>query len=137
MKNLLLVLSFVIAASSQLLAQCDSTASYAQEFMDDNFIPDGQSYRALIFDDQLAEFETTFFGKSKYRIAAYTGMEEEQLIFSLYDEENNLLYSNEKHQNSPYWDFEVESTLNVRLEARLDKTKQSSGCAVILIGFEK
>ncbi|HKL39028.1 MAG TPA: hypothetical protein VJ894_00015 [Cryomorphaceae bacterium] len=137
MKNLLLVLSLVIAASSQLLAQCDSTASYAQEFMDDNFIPDGQSYRALIFDDQLAEFETTFFGKSKYRIAAYTGMEEEQLIFSLYDEENNLLYSNEKHQNSPYWDFEVESTLNVRLEARLDKTKQSSGCAVILIGFEK
>jgi len=137
MKNLLLVLSLVIAASSQLLAQCDSTASYAQEFMDDNFISDGQSYRALIFDDQLAEFETTFFGKSKYRIAAYTGMEEEQLIFSLYDEENNLLYSNEKHQNSPYWDFEVESTLNVRLEARLDKTKQSSGCAVILIGFEK
>lgn len=137
MKNLLFLLSLVFAASSQLLAQCDSTASYAHKYMDANFIPDGQSYRALIFDDQLAEFETTFFGKSKYRIAVYTGKEKEQLIFSLYDEENNLLFSNEKHQNSPYWDFEVESTLNIRLEAKLDKTKQSSGCAVILVGFEK
>jgi hypothetical protein len=109
----------------------------ARTFMSDDFVPDGQSYRALIFDGQVAEFETTFFANSTYRIAAFSGMEKEQLIFSLYDQENNLLFSNEEHQNSPYWDFEIESTLDVRLEAKLDKTKQSSGCAVLLVGFEK
>jgi hypothetical protein len=137
MKRLILIISFALAGICQVSAQCDSTAHYAREFMNDNFVPDGQSYRALIFDGQVAEFETTFFGNSTYRISAYSGMEEEQLIFSLYDEENNLLFTNEKFQNSPYWDFEIESTLDVRLEAKLDKTKQSSGCAVLLIGFEK
>jgi len=137
MKRLILLISFAFAGMWQASAQCDSTAHYAREFMNDNFVPDGQSYRALIFDEQVAEFETTFFGNSTYRISAFSGMEEEQLIFSIYDEENNLLFTNEKYQNSPYWDFEIESTLDVRLEAKLDKTKQSSGCAVLLIGFEK
>jgi hypothetical protein len=105
--------------------------------MSDNFIPDGQSYRALLFGDQVAEFETTLFGNSKYRIAAYAGMEKEQLVLTMYDEENNILFSNEDFENSPYWDFEVESSLKVRLEAKLDKTKQTSGCAVLLIGFER
>lgn len=137
MKRLTLIIALALAPIWHLSAQCDSTAHFAREFMNDDFIPDGQSYRALLFDGQIAEFQTTFFGKSKYRIAAFSGDEKEQLIFSLYDEENNLLFSNEEHLNSPYWDFEIESTLVVRLEAKLDKTKQSSGCAVLLVGFEK
>jgi hypothetical protein len=123
--------------SFQGMTQCDSTATLADSFMSDNFIPDGQSYRALLFGDQVAEFETTLFGNSKYRIAAYAGMEKEQLVLTMYDEENNILFSNEDFENSPYWDFEVESSLKVRLEAKLDKTKQTSGCAVLLIGFER
>ncbi len=118
-------------------AQCDSTASLAGKYMPNEFIPDGQSYRALLFGDQLAEFETTFFGQSTYRIVAFGGFEDQQLLFSLYDEENNLLFSNENYENSPYWDFEIESTMRVRLEAGLDKMKQSSGCAVLLVGFER
>jgi hypothetical protein len=137
MKRLLFIIILAFAPIWHLSAQCDSTAYLAREFMNETFIPDGQSYRALIFDGQIAEFETTFFGNSKYRIAAYSGLEEEQLIFSLYDQDNNLLFSNEEHQNSPYWDFEIESTLDVRLDAKLDKTKQTSGCAVLIVGFEK
>lgn len=137
MKRILFIIALAFAPIWQLSAQCDSTAYMARTFMSDDFVPDGQSYRALIFDGQIAEFETTFYGNSTYRIAAFSGMEKEQLIFSLYDQENNLLFSNEEHLNSPYWDFEIESTLDVRLEAQLDKTKQSSGCAVLLVGFEK
>jgi len=137
MKKLIIIIALAFAPIWELSAQCDSTAHLAREYMTDSFVPDGQSYRALVFDEQIAEFETTFFGNSKYRIAAYSGMEKEQLIFSLYDQDDNLLFTNEEHQNSPYWDFEIESTLDVRLEAKLDKTKQSSGCAVLLVGFEK
>jgi len=127
----------VMLSSMAAFSQCDSTAYLAQRAMSAEFISDGQSYRALLFGDQLAEFETTFFGNSTYRISVLAGMEEEQLIFSMFDKENNKLFSNEEFQNAPYWDFEVESTLDIRLEAKLDKTKQSSGCAVLLIGFEK
>lgn len=137
MKKFILFTTVFLGISFVSSAQCDTTAHYAQKYLKENFVPDGQSYRALLYDDQLAEFETTLFGNSIYRIVAFSGLEKEQLIFSLYDREDNLLFTNEEHKNSPYWDFEIESTLSVRLEAELDQTKQSSGCAVILIGFEK
>jgi len=137
MKNLTIFLSLMLMASFQGMAQCDSTAALADKFMSEAFIPDGQSYRALLFGDQVAEFETTLFGDSKYRIATYAGMKEDQLILTMYDEQDNVLFTNADYENSPYWDFEVESSLKVRLEAKLDKTKQTSGCAVLLIGFER
>lgn len=118
-------------------AQCDSTAHYAAQYMQKNFVSDGQSYRALLFDDQVAEFNTTFYGGSKYRIVAFAGMEKNQLQFSLYDQEGNQLFTNKEHENSNHWDFVIKDTMEGRIEARLDLTKQKSGCAVLLIGFER
>lgn len=123
--------------SALAYSQCDTTAFYADKYLGSKYITDGQSYRALVFDDQVAEFHTTFYGNARYRIVAFSGMEKEQLIFSLYDEEDNLLFSNEDHQNSTYWDFDFNATMEGRIEARLDLMKQTSGCAVILIGFER
>lgn len=134
---LLIMIGLMTIAGSQLYGQCDTTAFYAQKYMTSNFISDGQSYRSLIFDDQVAEFHTTFYGGATYRIVSFSGLEKEQIIFSLYDQEDNLLFSNEDHANSPYWDFEFTSTISGRLEAKLDILKQSSGCAVLLIGFER
>jgi len=118
-------------------AQCDSTAAIASKYMGENFVSDGQSYRALIFDDQIAEFTTTLYGKSTYRVVGIGGLEKEQLHFNIYDEDDNLLFSNADYQNSAYWDFEINSTLDCRIEAKLDLMKQKSGCAVLLIGFEQ
>lgn len=118
-------------------AQCDSTAVRADAFLQNNFVPDGQSYRALLFDDQLAEFHTTFYGGSTYRIIGYAGLEPEQLQFSLFDKDNNELFSNEKYDNAPYWDFKFNSTIEGRISAKLDLSKQKSGCAVLIIGFER
>ncbi len=118
-------------------AQCDTTAYYANRYMSENFIPDGQSYRALVFDDQIAEFYTTFYGGARYRIVGFSGMDKEQLHFSLYDEQDNVLFANIDHSNAPYWDFEFSHTMSGRIEAKLDPLKQSSGCIVVLIGFER
>ena len=118
-------------------AQCDSTAWYANQYMHKDFVSDGQSYRALLFDDQIAEFNTTFYGGSTYRIVAFAGMKKEQLQFTLYDQEGNALFSNQEFENSSYWDFEFSSTIEGRIEAKLDPAKQKSGCAVLLIGFER
>ena len=118
-------------------AQCDSTASYANQYMHKSFVSDGQSYRALLFDDQVAEFNTTFYGGSTYRIVAFAGMEKSQLQFTLYDQEGNALFTNEEYENSTHWDFKFNSTIEGRIEAKLDPAKQKSGCAVLLIGFER
>ena len=139
MKTLLKIIFAVLLtwSATPAFSQCDSTAVQAQKFMDAAYISDGQMYRALLFDDQVAEFSPTFYGGAKYRIVAFSGQEKEQLQFSLYDEDNNLLFTNADYANSPYWNFEFESTMKCRIEAQLDLSKQKSGCAVLLIGFER
>ncbi len=139
MKNLRLVL--LLLCSSFLgfnsFAQCDSTATLAAKALGQDYISDGQVYRALLFEDQEAEFHTTFFGGSNYRISSYLGLVGEQLVFTLEDTDGNVLFSNADHGNSVYWDFEFEHTIDAKVKAHIDLTKQKSGCAVLLIGFER
>lgn len=136
-KTIYIFFILFITFCHEAFGQCDSTAYYASQYMQKNFVSDGQSYRALLFDDQVAEFHTTFYGGAKYRIVAFAGMDQNQLQFSLYDQEGNKLFTNEKHENSNHWDFEFKDTMDGRIEAILDPAKQKSGCAVLLIGFER
>ena len=117
-------------------AQCDSVATWCDHNISGDYISDGQLYRALLYNDQVAEFDVTLFGGTTYRIAACSGEEDGNLIFRLYDQEKNLLFSNQDHSNAPYWDFAVESSLDCTMEAQLDLNRRESGCAVILIGFK-
>lgn len=118
-------------------AQCDTIASLCAKHMAaDNFISDGQLYRALLTDDEVAEFHATFYGGSTYRIAACSGVGDGNLLFTIFDQDRNELFSNSEFDNSPYWDFEIASTINIVVEAQLDLNRQESGCAVLLIGFK-
>lgn len=116
-------------------AQCDTIASICTKHMSKNFISDGQLYRALLTDDEVAEFHATFYGGSTYRIAACTGAADGNLLFTIFDQDRNELFSNSEYDNSPYWDFEIASTINIVVEAQLNLNRQESGCAVLLIGF--
>jgi len=135
-------LSIVLIICGTLLAsngygQCDSTASLCQGHLSTKYISDGQLYRALLNGDEVAEFHATFYGSSKYRICGCSGVSDGNLIFSLYDELDNLLFTNNDYRNAPYWDFEFKTTVQCRIEAKLETLEQSSGCAVLLIGFER
>ncbi len=134
MKPLFQLILFVMFSFS-LHAQCDTIASICNKknFTAD-YISDGQQYRALLKADDIAEFRSTFYGGSTYRISACSGETDGNLIFSLYDNDRNLLFTNKDHQNSPYWDFKMESTVDGFVEAQLNEL--GSGCAVLLIGFK-
>ncbi|PCH65684.1 MAG: hypothetical protein COC01_09415 [Bacteroidetes bacterium] len=141
-KNILLSLSsFVLIiclfASSGSFAQCDTTANRCENHLSTDYISDGQQYRALLLDDETAEFHATFFGGSTYRIAGCSGLSDGNLIFSLYDPDRNLLYTNNDYRNAPFWDFTFTSTTDCTIEAQLESLNQSSGCAVLLIGFKR
>ena len=119
--------------------QCDSIANLCSKHIISQFISDGQSYRSLLLNsEETAEFHTTFFGETTYRLAACSGKTDGNLIFNIYDQERHLLFTNKNHANAPFWDFKVKSTLECTIEAQLDANKNSgSGCAVILIGFKQ
>ena len=133
-RYILLIVFTVIANLS--FSQCDEVARSSEQYFNKDFISDGQTYRALLYDDQVAEFSTLFFGGSTYRLSANTGTDK-GIIFRVLDQNRNIIFSSADHEKSPYWDFEVENTLDCIIEAHLDPAVQSSGCAVILIGFKE
>lgn len=135
LKALTLVIGLTIYSSS--FAQCDTIASLCEKHITAQFISDGQDYRSLLLDDEIAEFNMTLYGGSTYRFAACSGLADGNLIFSVYDKERNLLFTNKEYSNSAYWDFKITNTIDCIIEANLDPNNLASGCAVLLVGFKQ
>ena len=129
-----IVFSFAVKTS---LAQCDTVANVCYKNITAKYISDGQQYRALLLKGENAEFSATLFGGTQYRMAACSGMTDGQLVFSIYDKQHNLLFTNTEHKNAPYWDFKVKNTIDCTIEAKLLNGNLESGCAVLLIGFKQ
>lgn len=136
MKTLTTLILFSFFAT-QSIAQCDEIASKCEQHIRAQYITDGQAYRALLSGSDVAEFQTTLFSGNTYRIAACSGNADGNLIFRIFDQERNLLFSNTEHSNAPYWDFNVTYSMQVTIEATLDESKSESGCAVLVIGFRR
>lgn len=135
LKALTLVIGLTVYTSS--FAQCDTIASLCEKHITAQFISDGQDYRSLLLDDEIAEFNMTLYGGSTYRFAACSGLADGNLIFSVYDKERNLLFTNKEYSNAPYWDFKITNTIDCIIEANLDPNNLASGCAVLLVGFKQ
>lgn len=118
-------------------AQADSTMKLCSAFIAPPFVSDGQQYQALVNNDETAEFYTTFYGGAVYRIAAATGLNIGNVIFTVYDENKNELFTNKDYKNAPYWDFYFSSSINCIIEARLDTKNVDSGIIYMLIGFKQ
>jgi len=126
----------IVLFSSNSFAQCDTITSICKKHLSSKFLSDGQSYRALLVNQEVAEFHSTLFGGTTYRFAACSGTSDGNLIFSVFDKERNLLFTNSEYKNAPYWDFKVTSSLDCIIETQLNVKTSSSGCSVLLIGFK-
>lgn len=132
----------LIAISKPAAAQCDSIANSCGKHIKLPFISDGQAYRALVLPGQEAEFHTTFYAGTTYRIAACSGKGDGNLLFNVYAEnaqtgERNPIFISAEHKDPAYWDFRVTTTVDVAITATLNpKSGAASGCAVLLVGFK-
>ena len=135
MKSIITIFIFLFIAGTSF-GQCDDIAKTSEANFTADYISDGQTYRALLVDDQLAEFSSVFFGGTTYRISAASGSQK-GIIFNVLDQNRNVLFTSADYQNTDFWDFQVENTINCIIEAQLDQTVQNSGCAVLLIGFKQ
>ncbi|UKN02823.1 hypothetical protein K6119_04740 [Paracrocinitomix mangrovi] len=143
MKKLLLFFAVALITFGAKSQECDSLVNVCYTYLAKDskkgkvFISDGQVYQAFVDAEQSAEFKVTLYGGSLYRIATTAGTKDNYVIFNVYDQDRNLLFSNADHDNAPYWDFKVDNTLDCYVEAYLDIDKKVSGCLVLLIGFNK
>ncbi len=143
MKKVIGILGLVLFGFSAQAQECDSLVNICYDYLNEDaaigkvFISDGQVYRAFVDAEQSAEFKVTLYGGSLYRIATSAGVKDNYVIFNVYDQDRNLLFSNADFDNQPYWDFKIDNTLDCYVEAYLDIDKKVSGCLVVLIGFNK
>jgi len=135
--NTVAVIVALTIISGTTFAQVDSTIQLCQRQIVLPFISDGQVYSAFLNGDEVAEFHVTFYGGSTYRVAAYSGLSEGNLVFSLYDIDKNLLFTNKDYQNVGYWDFKFENSIDCVIEATLEPKNLTSGVGVVLIGFQQ
>ena len=135
--KLSIFIALCLALSSNSYGQCDSIADICSKNIPADYISDGQSYRAFLTDDQIAEFRTTFFAGSEYRIAACSGFEPINVKFRVLDENRKVLFTNEDYDLLSYWNFRAEHTMDCIIEAELNGDAVTSGCAVILISFSR
>ncbi len=136
-RTLFTTLMLVFASSAAAQGLCEPIATRCEQHITANYIPDGQFYRALLQGDETATFDLTLFGGTTYRVAACSGETDGNLLFTVYDKERHVLFTNKDHHNAPYWDLAIANTIDVTMEADLDPSKAGSGCAVLLIGFKK
>ena len=133
----IVIVSLFLSFNTQAFSQIDKTMMLCEKYLVPPFVSDGQEYKALLNGDEVAEFHVTLYGGSIYRIIACSGVIEGGLVFSIYDVEKNLLYTNRDHQNSAYWDFNINNTVNLTIEAEFNQAESKSGFAVIQIGFKQ
>jgi len=142
MKFLLISFFSVFATISAGAQDCERIVQNCEALLKSNsngseFISDGQVYTAFLDRQEVAEFKTTLFGGTTYRIAASAGSKENYVIFTIKDPEGNILFSNHNYKNAPHWDFKVLETLPVTIQTKMDSDLKLTGCAVMLIGFKK
>lgn len=138
---IILLVALTVLGTKVYAQDCEKIVKTCESYLNGTkgkakFVSDGQVYTAFL-DREKAEFKTTFFGGSTYRIAASAGTDDEYVIFTVKDMQGNILFSNRNYKNSPYWDFKVPKTLPVVIETELDLDKKVTGCAVMLIGFKQ
>jgi hypothetical protein len=137
MRTILSTLILFSALGVGAQSMCEPIANRCEKHISNEYLPDGQFYRALLQGDEVAEFGLTLFGGTTYRVAACSGDRDGILQFHVYDKEHTLLFTNREYENAPYWDLVVANTIDVTIEATLDASRAGSGCAVMLMGFRK
>lgn len=139
--SIIFLFTLLIAGTNTYAQDCEKIVKACEAYLNGTkgaakFVSDGQVYTAFL-DREKAEFKTTFFGGSTYRIAASAGTDDNYVIFTVKDPQGNILFTNRNHKNAPYWDFKVPKTIPVTIETELDLDKKVTGCAVMLIGFKQ
>ena len=113
---ILLILSFFCNSS---FAQENTTAE-CENLMDSGYISDGKKHVAKLDLKNKAQFYTTFYGGSSYRIIGCTDVKDHKLIITVFDTERNILFCNKDHDYIPYWNFAFTSTLDCIIDILLN-----------------
>jgi len=132
---MLTALIFFLATVNLNSQQNNEIYQKCREQLGSEFIHSGQPMRALLTGAEVAEFRTTMFEGNTYRISTCSP-EDQEIWFSVYDSNNNLIFSSNRHDQVESWDFKMEGNMECVIEAGLLSDRNDSGMAMVMIGFK-
>lgn len=136
-RYILLLINIVnIISGYSVYAQKDTLLHNCSKYLTGSYISDGQEYRALLNEDETAEFKITFYEGTRYRIICCSNTPGAVINYSLYDIEGNSFFANKDYNNTSYWDFTFKSTINCVITAEVDRTTVNSAVVFFLIGYQ-
>jgi hypothetical protein len=106
--------------------------------LDKTFISDEQEYIAEFNQEGKAFFHSTFYRNTTYRIIVCR--EQEGFVkYTISDHQENLIFSNEEYNYTPYWNFLFENTVDciITVEKLDNNVSNNQATATLLIGFRK
>jgi len=131
----------ILAATTNVNGQCKAFAKKVCIPELGAYVHDGNYHAAVLVEGEEAELYKTFYSDMKYRVAI-TGEENlGDIEFKVLDVNKNVLYSNKDGNFSKTWDFELQSSQQLKLVVKVpphSKTGDTpaSGCVSIMFGFK-
>lgn len=113
-----------------------SNNSPCETYITAEYIIDPQYHATPLKDGETKQFTITFIGGNVYRLAVSSSTEN-NIHFMIYDQENNILFSNADFKYAPYWDFDVTNTLECIIKVSLVSSQIHEDFATICIGFKQ
>lgn len=129
------------ACVTQVNAQCKTFAKETGRTSLKPFTHDGNYNAAVMMEGEEADLYKTFYSGSNYRLSVIASEPLTKVLFTVFDENGNKLYSNESNYKST-WDFNIKSTqqlhIVVKVPARTENQNDAQqGCVAILFGFKQ
>ena len=134
-KSFCLIFSMLLTLPLILNGQEEKLINECSDYFKSPFITTGQPMTALLTGDEVAEFHTTLYEETLYRLVSCS-KETDMFNFSVFDKEHNLLFTSKEHTNVEYWDFKMKGSIECIIEARLNSKKASSGIVLLMLGFK-
>jgi hypothetical protein len=105
------------------------------------YIHDGNYHAAVLVEGEEAELYKTFYSDMKYRVAIVGEESLSNVEFTVYDATKNVIYSNKNSNYAKSWDFELQSSQQLKLVVKVPEHSKSgetpaSGCVSIMFGFK-
>ena len=127
---------FTLLFSNAIYAQVANVENQVRSYLEDSYISDGQIYRVMLNYEEQGEFDVTLFGGTQYRIAFSSTLSQANLIFTVIDFDQNVLFTNQDFDNTPYWDLIFTSTIDCKIQVKIEDKQNRSGIAVMMIGYK-
>jgi hypothetical protein len=134
MRILAIILFLVIGGIAN--AQVEQIEDRVRGYLDKTYISDGQIYRVMLNYEEEGEFDVTLFAGTQYRIALSSTLSQSSLAFTVLDPERNVLFTNSDFDNTPFWDLIFTSTIDCKIQVKIDDKQKRSGIAVMMIGYK-